>query len=593
MVVESWFRSLWGKHRKHDSSSPQKSVIGVLAFEFASLISKCVHLWHSLSDKNVSRLREEIANSNGIKELISDDDDFIANLICSEMIENVVHVAKSVARLGERCSDPSLKKFEGLFEDMMALGVDPLGWKFTSKKMESKVKKMERFISLSTSLYQEMEVLADLEQTLRRMKVSESSDPGSLLEYQKKVVWKRHEVKNLQESSLWSKSYDYAVLLLGRALFTIFVRIKHVFGIQQVADLREPTDSDSKISNSIDYIYRSQSVSTLLQASVHPTESDHHMRFSSGPLGRSVAKSRPILKPSPDKIFYSGPLMGSTMKVSNVPGKHSDNVGFYSGPIGKSTKSGPLFGANRIGKAVWRSSKGHSSVLLGKKSNSKPNHLASIGPLKGCMTGGDVKSANLRINQNQGIKFELPDVGNISSFNSKHKLLNAPPDSLGYAGLALHYANIIIVIEKLAASPHLIGLDARDDLYNMLPASVRASLRARLKPYAKSLSSYDTVRAGEWNEAISGILEWLGPLAHNMIRWQSERSFEQQNLVSRANTLLVQTLYFANREKTEAIMTELLVGLNYIWRFGRELNSKALMECASSGAFDECLELQG
>ncbi|KAK9200752.1 hypothetical protein WN944_015950 [Citrus x changshan-huyou] len=92
---------------------------------------------------------------------------------------------------------------------------------------------------------------------------------------------------------------------------------------------------------------------------------------------------------------------------------------------------------------------------------------------------------------------------------------------------------------------------------------------------------------------MSAILEWLAPLAHNMIRWQSERSFEQQRVVSRSNVLLVQTLYFANQEKTEAAITELLVGLNYVWTYSRELNAKALQECASSRVFDECLDLEG
>ena len=37
-------------------------------------------------------------------------------------------------------------------------------------------------------------------------------------------------------------------------------------------------------------------------------------------------------------------------------------------------------------------------------------------------------------------------------------------------------------------------------------------------------------------------------------------------LISKRNVLLVQTLYFTNQERTEAITTELLVGLNYIWK---------------------------
>ncbi|CAN1238785.1 Protein PSK SIMULATOR 3 [Linum grandiflorum] len=157
------------------------------------------------------------------------------------------------------------------------------------------------------------------------------------------------------------------------------------------------------------------------------------------------------------------------------------------------------------------------------------------------------------------------------------KFVVALPETLGATALALHYANVIIVIEKLAASPNLISHDARDDLYSMLPASVRITLRHKLKPYAKSLASspYDSGLAREWTEAIASILEWLSPLAHNMIRWQTERSFEQQNFVSRTNVFLVQTLFYASQDKTEATIAELLVGLNYLWRSGRERDVKA------------------
>ncbi|KAI3427728.1 uncharacterized protein J3R85_009302 [Psidium guajava] len=629
MVAESWFRSLWGAPRKNAAGS-QKVVIGVLAFESASLMSKVVHLWQSLSDKNINRLREEIANSDGIKKLISDDDEFIVRLICSEMIENMRNIAKPIARLGKKCTDPGLKSFEAFFENLMSIGIDPCAWKLTRKKMERKIKKMERFVTVNANLYQEMEVLSDLEQTLKRMK-SNDGDQASLLEYQNKVMWKRHEVKTLQGISLWNKNYDYVVRLLARSLFTVFGRIKDVFGIQQLADVGDIKDPKALSSN---HVSRSQPLSAQLQSSVHPSE-NNHVRFFSGALVRSTEKSVPVLKASKAKNFYSGPLGSSNMKASTAseidnpkavsfysgplggssakasPASGMDNansISFHSGPLGKSTKSGPLVSANKLRQGLWRSL-GYSSVFLGRKSNSKQNHLALIGPLKGCMINGNnspvtdchVDKDRVPLSTHDSSKgSKLEDAngyrvdGNLSSFSSKCRLLNASPESLGAAGLALHYANVIIVIQKLAEAPHLIGLDARDDLYNMLPASVRTTLKSRLKPCAKSLASsvYDTVLAGEWSEQISRILDWLAPLAHNMIRWQSERSFEQQNLVSRTNMLLVQTLYFANQEKTEAIITELLVGLNYIWRFGRELNAKALVECASSRIFDEYLDLK-
>ncbi|KAF5194080.1 type-1 restriction enzyme mjaxp r protein [Thalictrum thalictroides] len=161
-------------------------------------------------------------------------------------------------------------------------------------------------------------------------------------------------------------------------------------------------------------------------------------------------------------------------------------------------------------------------------------------------------------------------------FESNSKLLVPPPTTLGGVALALHYANLIIVIEKMIRSPQLVGIDARDDLYGMLPTSIRMSLRARLKGIGFSAS--DQALAGEWRDALGRILGWLSPLAHNMIKWQSERSFEQQSLTPKTNVLLLQTLYFANQTKTEAAITELLVGLNYIWRFEREMNAKALLE---------------
>lgn len=170
----------------------------------------------------------------------------------------------------------------------------------------------------------------------------------------------------------------------------------------------------------------------------------------------------------------------------------------------------------------------------------------------------------------------------------RFRLLNLPSSTLGAAALTLRYANVILVIEKLAASPHLIGPDARDDLYNALTAAIKAELRARLKLYAKSLASCvcNPALAAEWRAAVTRILEWVAPLAHNMVRWQAERGFEQQGLVSTSGVLLLQTLYYADQKKTEEAITELLVGLNYLWRYEQELGAKAMMECASSRNFD-------
>ncbi|KAK7282589.1 hypothetical protein RIF29_11497 [Crotalaria pallida] len=588
MVAESWFRSLWKPPRKHDANS-EKVLVGVLAFEMASLMSKLVNLWQSLSDKQIAKLKEEITGSEGIRKLVSDDDLFIERLICVEILENMAHVAESVARLGKKCSNPCLKGFENAFYEFITMGVDPYGWEFNYKKMERKIKKMEKFISTNASLYQEMEVLVDLEQTFSRMKASGESDDVNLLEYHKKVSWKRQEVKNLQNISLWNRTYDYIVHLLARSLFTIFCKINHVFGIQEMVGVRG-TNNSSALSS--DFIYRSQSVSALLQPSVHQSP-NNIARFSSGPIDAVAARSGPIGRTTKTSISHSGPLGDLSTKSGPISGKHS-SVSFYSGPLARASKqSAPVTGTNKKSK-FWKFY-GHSAALNGKGTNTRHSRPTQVGPFKGCiaMDGSSVIDCHSNTN---GIHLGIQNLRDANSnllgpgkvvrhhtqsvFKSLCKLLNPPSETLGAAALALHYANVIIVIEKLTTSPHLIGLDARDDLYNMLPRRVRATLRAKLKPYNKT-SVYDTSLAEEWNEAMSSILEWLAPLAHNMIRWQSERSFEQQSFVSRTNVLLVQTLYFANQEKIEETITELLVGLNYVWRYSRELNEKALAECAS------------
>ncbi|CAI9773033.1 unnamed protein product [Fraxinus pennsylvanica] len=577
MVTESWFRSLWRTSRKHGFDS-RNARIGALAFEAASLMSKLLHLWQSLTDKQVARLREEITNSVGIKKLVSEDDERIVRLICIEIMENLGQVARAVVRLSKQCSDPLLRGFEQAYNDLIKIGADTYGWQFTWNKMDKKAKKMERLISTNANLFQEMDTLADLEQTVKRMKGNDDVDSISLVEYEKKVVWKKQELKHLKENSLWTQSYDYTIHLLARSVFTIYGRLGHVFGINHVADVGV---TDSGVSDS-NYSHRSQSI-LFTQSSVHPSENSFP-RYLSGSLGSTNSMSGPIPRANNVSNFHSGPLgNGNSITASGpISGRRSAGS-FYSGPLVRSTeKSAPLPKATKSSR-FWQF-RDKSSNSKQKISHSKPNRLTVSGPLTGCMIGG----INVRVpDVTKDVNTELHPPGNSThgnlSVGSKNRLLNAPPETLGAAALALHYANIIILIEKLVASPHLIGNEARSDLYNMLPASIRAGLRVKLKPFTKSLSSslYNTALAGEWNQAMSDILDWLAPLAHNMIRWQSERSFEHHNLVSRTNVLLVQTLYFANQEKTEKLIIELLLGLNYVWRFGREVNARSLVEGAT------------
>ncbi|XP_020206767.1 uncharacterized protein LOC109791825 [Cajanus cajan] len=450
-ALSNSFDSVPPKLLKKKPSFKAKPNVGVLAFEIAGVMSKLLHLWHSLSDATIVRIRNDAVNLEGVRKIISNDESFLLGLACAEFAESLRVVANSVTRLSARCEDPALRAFHRAFLEFADSGRDPNGWALSGpKETESKLKKMERYVTLTATLYREMEDLTVMETTFRKALNHADGNVGSkdqqkLYELQQKIFWQKQEVKDLKERSLWSRSFDSVVILLVRFSFTVLARIKVVFGIGHCVPSLSRTLSAS--------------------ATVYPSDQNPNLEESS-------------------------------------------------------------------------------------------------------KLDGDKKEGDLDLGLGSGF------------FESNSKLLKAPESTLGAAGLALHYGNLIIVMEKMIKSPHLVGVDARDDLYGMLPRSIRWGLRGRLRGVGFCAS--DPVLAGEWREALGRILGWLSPLAHNMIKWQSERSFEQHNLVPKTNVLLLQTLFFANKDKTEAAITELLVGLNYIWRFEREMTAKAFFECANS-----------
>ncbi|KAF5737495.1 hypothetical protein HS088_TW13G00376 [Tripterygium wilfordii] len=545
--------------QRKGASVTDSAGIGILAFEVASLMSKLVNLWHYLNDKEFDRMmREEILNSIGIQRLVANDNEYLMDLVLDEIIENFGIVAQSVARIASKCTDPIYHRFEHFISDPIRKGSEWLGWEYRLKKMEKKVKKMKRFVTMTFQLSQELEVLVELEQTFRRMEADSAIERVKLLEFQKKVMWQRQEVKYLQEMSLWGRTHDYIVRLLARSLFTILERIKHVFEADKVAAIER--NNDSKHLNTI---HLSRSYSSSAHTQVYSSEISL-CGLAPGHVGRKTSK----LEQTTD---------GNTVNYKQSRAQHDLNGKYQHLKTKNFPNAGPFKGCMTAGS--------DSPILQSCKPTGGGSMRFTHVHLKNVSKYGKLNGEALSCSDKVHLKLLL--------FSSKRVLSSAPPSTLGDAALALHYANVIILIEKLTSSSHMIGLDARDDLYNMLPTSIRTSLRSRLKSYAKSLassSSYDSSLAAEWSLALAQILEWLVPLAHNTIKWHSERNFEKEHAASRTNVLLVQTLHYANQAKTEATITELLLGLNYIYRIRRELNDRvetAVSEAPERGAKKE------
>ncbi|MBA0615741.1 hypothetical protein Godav_015854 [Gossypium davidsonii] len=526
MVAESWFGGSRLNSRNSSNLDITGKMLGILVFEVASLMSKVVNLWHSLDDREIFKLRKEMANSLGIRRLVSNDENYLMDLALNEVIENFGNLATSVARLGKKCNNPVYHRFEYFIRDPILNKFEWLGWEY-------RLKKMERFVLVTMRLTRELEVLAEHERTLRRIRRNLEGDGMKAVEWQKKVMLQRQEVKNLRYMSPWVRTYDYVVRILLRSLLTILEKIKYVFRTHQMVSV-----SSASVS-------RCNSFSTLM-SSVHPSD-NNLCSFNSEPLGQSFSKS----------VQISGQYLHSHHQSTALHGKHPHLKTKQSGHVG-------------IGPFKRCVSVGSNSQILNSRKPIGTGSFRFIGAY-------NVNMDKLSYSKMGLLSCTDKIYSKLCVFNTK-RLLDAPTLTLGDASLSLHYANIIILIEKLVSAPHMICLDARYELYNMLPACIRNTLRLKLKSNAKTLAS--SIRsaspAAELRMTLVRILEWLAPLAHNMIRWQSDRNFEEQRKVSQSDVLLVQTLHFANRAKIEAAIIELLLGLNYVCRIGRTRNRLAL-----------------
>ncbi|XP_057425410.1 protein PSK SIMULATOR 1-like [Lotus japonicus] len=566
------------KRKQGPKRQDNKVMIEILSFEVANVMSKIVHLHKSLSESEITKLRNEILNSEGVRNLVSSEEAYLLELARAEKLEELNRVASVVSRLGKKCSVPALQGFEHVYGDIVGGVIDVKELGFLVKHMEGMVRKLDRYVSTTRNLYREMEVLNQLEQAVKKLQHSQHEE--SRRAFEQKLAWQKQDVRHLKEISLWNQTFDKVVELLARTVCTIYARICMIFGdsagrkhslglgggsppMQNECGLMSPgidfqmTSDKLKRNRSKKNGYQLSStrrVAAETRGAISRTHIDlrreelAYLQFED--LGFPCGTS-------PGRLFME--CLSLSSSVSNF-GDDDDGGGYV---IDHEEQFCQIPG---IGNSV---KKRETMCLSGGL-----NHAQTVVP----STAGDPRQVR-------------SGVQSCSAFGPKSGLaVYAPPSTLGGCALALHYANVIIVIEKLLSYSHLVGDEARDDLYQMLPTSLRLSLKAKLRTYVKNLAIYDAPLAHEWKVKLDSILRWLSPLAHSMIRWQSERNFEQHQIVSKTNVLLFQTLYFADRGKTEDAMCELLIGLNYICRYEQQQN--ALLGCASSFDFEDCMRRQ-
>ncbi|KAJ1391822.1 hypothetical protein SESBI_36331 [Sesbania bispinosa] len=569
------------KRKQNHKRSDTKETIGILSFEVASLMSKTVHLHKSLSESEISKLKNEILNSEGVKNLVSSDEAHLLELALAEKLEELNRVASVVSRLGKKCSEPALQGFEHVYGDIVGGVIDVKELGFLVKHMEGMVRKMDRYVSATRNLYSEMEVLNELEQAVKKFQHNQHEE--SRRAFEQKLIWQKQDVRHLKDISLWNQTFDKVVELLARTVCTIYARISVVFGESALRKNSLVLGGGSPTMQN-ECGFMSGHINVQMNSERLKRNQSKRNGFHPGSNGRMAMVERrgTTSKPQID------------MRRGELASLRPEDFGFPCG-----TSPGRLFmECLSLSSSVAKFDDIDDGYVVNKEDQySHISSCRSVGIGNNSMKREQLCHSGVLSHSQSGVPFtgELRQakygVQSCSTFGPKSRLAHyAPPSTLGGSALALHYANVIIVIEKLLRYPHLVGEEARDDLYQMLPTSLRLSLKAKLKSYVKNLAIYDAPLAHDWKENLDEILRWLAPLAHNMIRWQSERNFEQHQIVSRTNVLLLQTLYFADREKTEESICELLVGLNYICRYEQQQN--ALLDCASSFDFEDCMEWQ-
>jgi hypothetical protein len=566
------------KKKQNQKRSENKETIGILSFEVANVMSKIVHLHKSLSESEISKLKNEILNTEGVKNLVSSDEGYLLELAMVEKLEELNRVASVVSRLGKKCSEPALQGFEHVYSDIVGGVIDVKELGFLVKHMEGMVRKMDRYVNVTMNLYSELEVLNELEQAVKKFQNNQHVE--SRKAFEQKLLWQRQDVRHLKDVSLWNQTFDKVVELLARTVCTIYARISMIFG--ETASRKDSLGSPV-MQNECGFV--SGNLNVQMNSERLKRNSSKRNGIHLGSTARMPALERRGTANSKTRIdMRSGELASLRPEdfgfpCGTSPGRLFMDCLSLSSSVARFDDIDEGYVTNHEDQYSYVSSSRSGAIA----SNSmKREHLFRSGILShtqsGVLFSGDLRQAK-------------SDVQSCSTFSPKSRLaFYAPPSTLGGSALALHYANVIIVIEKLLRYPHLVGEEARDDLYQMLPTSLRLSLKTKLKSYVKDLAIYDAPLAHDWKENLDGMLRWLAPLAHNMMRWQSERNFEQHQIVSRTNVLLLQTLYFADREKTEESICDLLVGLNYICRYEQQQN--ALLDCASSFDFEDCMEWQ-
>ncbi|XP_062094506.1 protein PSK SIMULATOR 1-like [Humulus lupulus] len=151
---------------------------------------------------------------------------------------------------------------------------------------------------------------------------------------------------------------------------------------------------------------------------------------------------------------------------------------------------------------------------------------------------------------------------------------------LGPAGLALHYANIIIQIDTLVARSSSMPPNTRDSLYQSLPPTLKTSLRSKLKVFCVK----EEMTVKEIKDEMELTLGWLVPVATNTAKahhgfgwvgeWANTGSDGNPKAAIQTEIMRIETLHHADKEKTESCILDMLLWLHHLASKSKSINTE-------------------
>lgn len=154
---------------------------------------------------------------------------------------------------------------------------------------------------------------------------------------------------------------------------------------------------------------------------------------------------------------------------------------------------------------------------------------------------------------------------------------------LGPAGLALHYANIIIQIYSIVSRSGYVPANSRDALYQGLPPRIKSALPNKLRTTSVPQElTVDQIRA-----RMEKTLKWLVPMAINttcargFLRFSEWAKSGTERVGKRPGQAdPIETLYHADKARTEDCILELVVWLHHlVSQSNRPAIQKATDQC--------------